>query len=78
MIVLTKPSDINAYRILALKGALKLETKGMTSRGRSAYSIVKQEFGFKGNKLSVLTQLEAWIEVNLMGVAEGEPRAKTE
>ena len=55
-IVCDTPDKINAFRLLALKGALYLETKGMSRRGRSAYSIVKQEFDLKGTKLSVLAQ----------------------
>ena len=48
-LVLTKPEDINAYRLLAIKGTLKLESLGMRrSAGRaSALSIVKNEFGIK-------------------------------
>jgi hypothetical protein len=49
-------SNINKYRMKTLKQALKLETKGMKRRGRSVYSIVKQEFGLKGNKQSVYEQ----------------------
>ena len=49
-------------RILTLRSALKLECLGMKRRGQSAYSIVKSEFGFKGNKKSVLAQLEQIIE----------------
>ena len=47
---------------IALRGALKLETLGMCrSHSPSAYSIVKQELGFKGNKQKVLEQLDAWL-----------------
>ena len=55
------PEQIDAFRLRALRGALKLETLGMRRGGRSAYSIVKEEFGFKGNKQKVLEQLEAKI-----------------
>ena len=50
------------FRLTALKGALKMEVLGMTRRGQSAYSIVKSELGLKGNKKSVLTQLEQIIK----------------
>jgi len=66
LIVLDTPDDIRAGRILALKGALKIEVRtGLRRRGQSAYSIVKDEFGFKGNKARVLSQLEDWIAENL-------------
>lgn len=61
-IVLDTPEAIDRFRLVALKGALKMETLGMKRRGQSAYSIVKQEFGFKGNKASVLKQLEQKIK----------------
>lgn len=49
--------------MLALRGALRLESVGMKhSRGFSAYATVKREFGFKGDKASVLAQLNAHIE----------------
>ena len=52
-------NDINRFRILALKGALSLELKGMKRRGTSAFATVKNEFGFKGNKQKVYDQLVA-------------------
>ena len=62
MITANTPESIDRFRLVALKSALKLETLGMKRRGQSAYSIVKQELGLKGNKESVLKQLEAKIE----------------
>ena len=56
------PERIDAFRLRALRGALKLEILGMKRGGRSAYSIVKEEFGFKGSKIKVLQQLEEKIE----------------
>jgi hypothetical protein len=52
------PKEIALFRIKSLRGALKLEILGMKRRGRSAYSIVKEEFGLKGSKQKVLEQLE--------------------
>lgn len=54
--------SIPLFRVLALRGALRLEAAGMHRRGRSVFSIVKEEFGFKGNKARVLSQLNAYIE----------------
>ena len=62
MTTLSTTEAINAYRLCALRGALKLEIQGMTRRGQSAYSIIKQEFGFKGNKQKVLEQLQSKID----------------
>ena len=61
-ITLKTPEEIDMFRFLSLRSALKLECLGMSRRGQSAYSIVKSEFGLKGNKKSVLAQLEQIIE----------------
>ena len=45
--IISTPEGISAYRLLALKGALKLESLGMKTRGPSALSIVKREHGIK-------------------------------
>ena len=62
-IILDTPEAINAYRLLALKGALKLEIAGMQFKGGrlSAYRTIKEEFGFKGNKQSVYDQYVAYL-----------------
>ena len=59
MEVYDSPQAIANFRLRSLRGALKLEIAGMNRRGRSVYSIIKEEFGFKGNKQRVLKQLEA-------------------
>ena len=64
MQVLDTPEAINQFRMRALRGALKMEIFGMKRRGQSAYSIIKQEFGLKGNKQSVLEQFEKLIGGN--------------
>lgn len=55
-------NEISNYRLLVLKSALKLEILGMTKNGKSVYSIVKNEFKFKGNKKKVLFQLSEFID----------------
>lgn len=64
--IITGQENIANARTLTLRGALKLEVAGMTRRGRSAYSIIKQEFGFKGSKQKVLDQLNSYIEQNIL------------
>ena len=49
-------------RYRALLGALKLEIKGLKRRGRPAYAIIKDEFGFKGTRQKVYDQFKAHIE----------------
>ena len=56
MTMITGEKNIALARMLTLKQALRLETLGMKRRGPSVYSIVKKEFGLRGNKHSVFTQ----------------------
>lgn len=59
------PEDIRNFRILTLRSALRLEIAGMSrSQGKSAYQIIKSEFGFKGSKVKVLDQLNTYIQDN--------------
>jgi len=64
--IIDTPEKIDAFRILTLKSALKLEIKGMKRRGRSVYSIVKEEFGFTGSKQKVYDQLCEYVDNNLL------------
>ena len=48
---------IALVRIAALEKMLKLEIRGLKRRGRSAYSLIKEEFGYKGTRASVRQQL---------------------
>jgi len=57
-VIITGEDNIRRARLIVLKHALRLEIKGMRRRGRSAYSIIKSELGLKGNRQSVLEQLE--------------------
>jgi hypothetical protein len=50
-------NQIPNFRGKTLLYALRLECLGMKRRGRSAYSIVKEEYNLKGNKQSVYNQL---------------------
>jgi hypothetical protein len=62
MLVLDTPEKIDMFRFLSLRSALKLECLGMRRGGQTAYSIAKAEYGFKGNKKSVLQQMEQIIK----------------
>lgn len=54
---------IDIYRLLTIRQGLKAEAMGMrlTSRAPSCLSIVKKEFGFKGNLQKVTAQYEAML-----------------
>lgn len=53
---------VDLYRMLALRGALKLELVGLKRRGRSAHAICKEVYGLKGNKEKVLAGMEELIK----------------
>lgn len=55
-------NDIDRYRLKTLLSALKLETLGMKRRGKSVYSIIKQEFNLKGNKQKVYDQFKNIVQ----------------
>lgn len=60
--LLSSKEQIDRYRLSVLRAALTLECKGMTRRGRSVYAIIKEEFGFTGNKQTVLEKLDSHIK----------------
>ena len=61
MSALTTTEQIETFRLMTLRSALKLEIKGMKSRGQSAYKILK-DMGFTGSRQSVLDQVNEEIE----------------
>ena len=63
MTMITGSDDIAFAQMLARKGALRLETLGMkVGRGRTMYSVIKEQYGLKGNKQSVYTQFCELVE----------------
>ena len=57
-------TQIDRARVYVLFSALSLEIKGLKRKGRSAYSIAKEEFNLKGSRESVLTQLREIMAAN--------------
>lgn len=60
MTTIYNPDQIDAARLLTLRQMLRLEMLGMTKKGRSAYSILKSEFGFRGSREAVFAALTEW------------------
>ena len=62
--MITGENNIKKFRLIALKHALDLEIKTSMKihRGRTAYSIIKDEFKLKGNKQKVLNQFTKLVE----------------
>lgn len=61
MTALTTSEQIDRFRLATLRSALKLEMKGMTRRGKSAYAILK-EMGYKGTREKVLEKLNEELQ----------------
>ena len=70
-IVLDKHGQIFFARLYTLRTGIEIEMKGLRlSRGRSAYSIVKSEYGLTGSKQKVLNQFNKIIadyEMQVLG-----------
>ena len=58
---LTDPKDIELFRLKVLRASLKLELYGMHRAGKSAYRILREEFGYTGNKAEVFEALSKRI-----------------
>lgn len=62
----TAPEEIAFVRVLAWKAALTIEVRtGMKHSRVNVLKAVKNAFGFKGNKASVLAQLTEYVEARL-------------
>jgi hypothetical protein len=71
MTALTTPEQIATYRLAALRTGLKLEIKGLRmSRGPTAYSILRSEYGYKGKREAVLAQVTADVEAIMAEMEE--------
>ena len=54
--------QIPKYRLIVLESGIKLEGKGVRRSGRSCLAVVKEEFGWKGNRASILARLAEKID----------------
>ena len=60
--IIDKPNHIELYRMMVQRQALKLQMKGIRTRGRSSYSMIKEQYGLKGNITKVYTEFTVMIE----------------
>lgn len=67
-IIIDTPEGIRMYRLLALRSALKLETRGIKMTRYSICKIVRDEFGYKGNKQQVFEQFDAHVSALLADI----------
>lgn len=57
-IILDTPDQIAAYQLLALRGRLSLEVKGLRFKEGSTSAYLKRTYGYKGSKAKVLELFE--------------------
>ena len=61
--ILDTPTQIEAFRQRTLLRGLQAELRGLQlCRGRSCYSIIKQDFGLKGSKQKVYDQFKQLLQ----------------
>ena len=63
---------VTMFALLAIKGRLRLEMEGLKGRGQTMYSLVKERFGFKGNRQAVYDQFCQYIEQEAKKLQPGE------
>jgi len=63
MMIAENKYQIQLYSMLALRARLRLELVGLKGRGRTAYSLLKEELGIKGSKQKVLDSVNEIIQV---------------
>ena len=63
IVVLDNAEQIAEFRLRTLHKMLKLEIAGMTRRGQSAYSIIKQETGLKGSRQKIYDELSEYFQL---------------
>lgn len=61
MTIIDTPEGINAYHILSMVYAIKLESLGMKNSRGSVYALAKRKYNLKGNRESVMAQLRAML-----------------
>ena len=72
MAAISDPDKIALFRLGTLRTGLKLELAGMRRAGRSAYSILKTEYGYSGTRAAVLAAVITDIQTQF-ATMENQP-----
>ena len=74
--MVTGKAGMEAYRFAHLITGLKSEMKGMrlTGKGKTCYAMLKNLYGFKGNKAKVLAQAQAYRDTTIMAQLRDEEK----
>lgn len=62
MTMISTPEGIQFVRLCSLRGRMALELKGIRFRGPAIAPVLRREFGWKGSKQAIYTQLCEHIE----------------
>ena len=65
-------NGIPLYRLIAVRGMVRLESKGMKFRGGSVTAKMKRELGVKGGRDQVLQAIEAAIAAQAATLQPGD------
>ena len=70
MFVFATKNSVNLYRMMTLQQGLAMEMKGMrlTRKAPTCYSIIKREYGLKGNRKRVFDQFSELVRQAEEGV----------
>jgi hypothetical protein len=68
-------NGIPLFRLMSLRGRVRLEGLGLKSRGGSVTALVKRELGVKGNRDKVLEALEEAIKKAEADLKSGDIKA---
>jgi uncharacterized protein (DUF2141 family) len=63
---------VTMFSLVSMKGRLKLEMAGLKGRGQTTYSIIKERFGFKGDRQKVYQQFCQYIEEEAKKLKPGD------
>jgi hypothetical protein len=74
-LIIDTPEGMRFLRLLQLRAALKMEVKGIKMTRYSICKIVKDEFGFTGNKAKVLEQFDAYVNSVLEAAEQAKAQA---
>ena len=63
---------ITMFALVNMKARFKMELLGLKGRGPTMYSLIKQNYGFKGNRESVYAQFCEYIEQQKQLLSKGD------
>ena len=63
---------VKVHALCSMRMRFRLEIKGVKFKGRSMYAIVKDQYGLKGNRISVYDQFHDLVESEILKLQTGD------